>query len=51
MELAASLRAFTDEELIAFLTARPDLAERVASFVDIAVRSVQTVSLQRVRQP
>lgn len=48
MELAASLRAFTDEELIAFLTARPDLAERVASFVDIAVRSVQTVSLQRV---
>ncbi len=48
MQLAASFRALTDEELIAFFTARPDLAERVASFVDLAVRSVQTASLQRV---
>ena len=45
--MAASFRAFTDEELIDFLMARPDLSDRVGSFVDLAVRSVQSVSLQK----
>ena len=50
MDLAASLREFTDDELLVFLTARPDLVERggSSSFVDLAARSLQLHSLQSI---
>ena len=46
MELAASFRAFTDDELLRLLNMRPELGERmVSSFVDLASRAVQANSL------
>jgi hypothetical protein len=47
MDLAASLRTFTDDELISLLSTRPDLAERGQStFVDLANRALQMFSMQ-----
>lgn len=46
MDLANSLRAFTESELLVLLTIRPELAERGASnFVDLATRAMQAQSI------